>query len=117
MSHRRRIGITAGAAALLLSATACSGLGRSTVGVLSFRGHDSPVEISYSNTLVTGCHRIAIPDGATHVVNNTLVDVVLYQNFDCKPSDEPNNGIYVATTLSDVTAPGAGSWRSFSVVH
>ncbi|MBZ9600079.1 MULTISPECIES: hypothetical protein [Streptomyces] len=117
MSHRRRIGIIAGAAALLLGATACSGLGRTTVGQLSFRGHDSPVEIHYNNSLVTGCHRIAIPDGATHVENNTLVDVILYQNYDCKQTNDPNNGIYVATTLSNVTAPRTNPWRSFSVVH
>ncbi|WP_404952766.1 hypothetical protein [Streptomyces sp. 147326] len=115
MSHRRRF-ILAGAAALLLTATACSGLGRSTVGMLTFRGHDSPVELSYSNTLVTGCHKIAIPKGATHVENNTLVDVVLYRTEDCRNTDRAD-GIYVATTLSNVTAPESLPWRSFSVIH
>ncbi|MEU9085416.1 hypothetical protein [Streptomyces sp. NPDC048357] len=116
MSHRRRISILAGAAALLLTATACSGLGRSTVGMLTFRGHDSPVELSYTNTLVTGCHKIAIPKGATHVENNTLVDVVLYRTENCKKTDRAD-GIYVATTLSNVTAPESLPWRSFSVIH
>ncbi|WP_327411684.1 hypothetical protein [Streptomyces sp. NBC_01233] len=116
MSHRRRISILAGAAALLLTATACSGLGRSTVGMLTFRGHDSPVELSYSNTLVTGCHRIAIPRGATHVENNTLVDIVLYRTENCRKTDRAD-GIYVATTLSNVTAPESLPWRSFSVIH
>ncbi|MEU7725547.1 hypothetical protein AB0B78_09895 [Streptomyces sp. NPDC040724] len=116
MSHRRRFSILAGAAALLLTATACSGLGRNTVGMLTFRGHDSPVEVSYSNTLVTGCHRIAIPKGATHVENNTLVDVVLYRTEDCRKTDRAD-GIYVATTLSNVTAPESLPWRSFSVIH
>ncbi|MDX3534539.1 hypothetical protein PV721_09175 [Streptomyces sp. MB09-01] len=116
MSHRRRISILAGAAALLLTATACSGLGRNTVGMLTFRGHDSPVEVSYSNTLVTGCHKIAIPRGATHVENNTLVDIVLYRTENCRKTDLAD-GIYVATTLSNVTAPESLPWRSFSVIH
>ncbi|MEU3064652.1 hypothetical protein AB0P12_22290 [Streptomyces subrutilus] len=116
MSHRRRIGAITGAAALLLSATACSGLGRSTVGVLTFSGHDSPVQVSYSNTLVKGCHRIAVPRGATHVENNTLVDVVLYRTEDCRKG-ERDEGVYVATTLSNVTAPHTLPWRSFSVIH
>ncbi|MCX4782427.1 hypothetical protein [Streptomyces sp. NBC_01264] len=116
MSHSRRISIIAGTAALLLTATACSGLGRSTVGMLEFRGHDSPVEVSYSNTSVKGCHRIALPEGATHVENNTLVDVVLYQTEDCRKLDR-GDGTYVATTLSNVTAPEALPWRSFTVIH
>lgn len=116
MSHSRRTSIIVGSAALLLTATACSGLGRSTVGMLQFRGHDSPVELSYSNTLVRGCHKIAIPKGATHVENNTLVDIVLYQTEDCRKVDKAD-GTYVATTLSNVTAPEGLPWRSFSVIH
>ncbi|MCY0918774.1 MULTISPECIES: hypothetical protein [unclassified Streptomyces] len=116
MSHSRRIGVITGAAALLLTATACSGLGRSTVGMLTFRGHESPVELSYSNTPVKGCHRIAIPRGATHVENNTLVDIVLYRTPNCEKTDRAD-GIYVATTLSNVTAPDTLPWRSFSVIH
>ncbi|MFD9375535.1 hypothetical protein ACFWBH_08340 [Streptomyces sp. NPDC059999] len=116
MSHSRRIGVITGAAALLLTATACSGLGRSTVGMLTFRGHESPVELSYSNTPVKGCHRIAIPRGATHVENNTLVDIVLYRTPNCEKTDRAD-GIYVATTLSNVTAPNTLPWRSFSVIH
>ncbi|MGI5446624.1 hypothetical protein ACQEVM_12830 [Streptomyces sp. CA-243310] len=116
MSHSRRIGVITGAAALLLTATACSGLGRSTVGMLTFRGHESPVELSYSNTPVRGCHKIAIPRGATHVENNTLVDIVLYRTPNCEKTDRAD-GIYVATTLSNVTAPRTLPWRSFSVIH
>lgn len=116
MSHSRRISTIVGVAALLLTATACSGLGRSTTGMLSFRGHDSPIELSYSNTPVKGCHRIAIPKGATHVVNNSLVDIVLYRTADCGKIDRAD-GTYVATTLSDVTAPESLSWRSFRVIH
>ncbi|MFB6478629.1 hypothetical protein [Streptomyces virginiae] len=116
MSHSRRISTIVGVAALLLTTGACSGLGRSTVGMLTFRGHDSPVELSYSNTLVVGCHKIGIPKGATHVENNTLVDVVLYRTEDCRKTDKAD-GIYVATTLSNVTAPVSLPWRSFSVIH
>ncbi|CAM5651645.1 hypothetical protein SAVIM338S_06538 [Streptomyces avidinii] len=116
MSLCRRISIIAGSAALLLTATACSGLGRSTVGMLHFRGHDSPVELSYSNTPVKGCHKIAIPKGATHVENDTLVDIVLYRTENCRKADRAD-GIYVGTTLSNVTAPESLPWRSFSVIH
>ncbi|MFD8981465.1 hypothetical protein [Streptomyces sp. NPDC059564] len=116
MSHHRRIGVITGAAALLLTATACSGLGRSTVGMLTFRSHDSPVELSYSNTPVKGCHRINFPRGATHVENNTLVDVVLYRTENCVKGERAD-GTYVATTLSNVTAPASLPWRSFSVIH
>ncbi|MFD3694709.1 hypothetical protein ACFWUZ_00850 [Streptomyces sp. NPDC058646] len=116
MTHCRRIGVMTGVAALLLTATACSGLGRSTVGMLSFRGHDSPVEVSYTSTSVKGCHRIDVPHGASHVENNTLVDVVLYRTPDCRKAD-PDDGIYVATTQSNVTAPDTLPWRSFRVIH
>lgn len=117
MSHSRRFSIIAGTAALLLTATACSGLGRSTVGMLEFRGHDSPLEVSYSNTSVKGCHKIALPKGATHVENNTAVDVVLYRTEDCRELDKVDGGTYVGTTLSNVTAPESLPWRSFTVVH
>ncbi|MCX5192531.1 hypothetical protein OOK31_01275 [Streptomyces sp. NBC_00249] len=118
MTHSRHIGVIAGAAALLLTATACSGLGRSTVGMLKFRSHDSPVELSYSNTLVKGCHPIALPKGAAHVENNTLVDIVLYRSLDCAEDEEDRpDGTYVATTLSNVTAPESRPWRSFRVIH
>lgn len=116
MSHSRRISTITGVAALLLTATACSGLGRSTVGMLSFRGHDSPVELSYSNTPVKGCHKIAIPKGATHVENNTLVDIVLYRTENCAKADRAD-GVYVAKSLSNVTAPRSLPWRSFTVIH
>ncbi|MET8294349.1 MULTISPECIES: hypothetical protein [unclassified Streptomyces] len=115
MSQIRRIGVMTGVAALLLAGTACSA-GRTTVGVLTFRGHDSPVEVSYSNTSVQGCHRIGMPHGATHVANNTLVDVILYRTPDCRPGEQ-EDGTYVATTLSNVTAPSSLPWRSWSTIH
>ncbi|MFZ3473874.1 hypothetical protein ACODT3_06810 [Streptomyces sp. 4.24] len=116
MTHIRRTGVMTGVAALLLTATACSGLGRSTVGMLSFRAHDSPIEVSYSNTSVRGCQSIGLPHGAAHVENNTLVDVVLYRTEDCRKGDR-EDGTYVATSLSDVTAPASLPWRSFRVIH
>ncbi|MFI8106508.1 hypothetical protein [Streptomyces sp. NPDC086023] len=115
MSHHRRFGVITGAAVLLLTATACSA-DRTTVGTLSFRAHDSPVELTYSNTPVQGCHKIALPRGAAHVENNTLVDIVLYRTPGCQKSDEAP-GTYLATTMSDVTAPDTLPWRSFTVVH
>ncbi|UUU38884.1 hypothetical protein [Streptomyces sp. NBC_00162] len=48
--------------------------------------------------------------------NNTLVDIVLYRTEDCGKVDKAD-GIYVATTLSNVTAPRTLSWRSFRVIH
>ncbi|MET9961990.1 hypothetical protein ABZ128_23555 [Streptomyces sp. NPDC006326] len=115
MSPFRRIGVTTGAAVLLLAATACSA-DRTTVGSLSFRAHDSPVEITYANTPVQGCHRIGLPRGAAHVENHTLVDVILYRTPDCRKVDGAD-GIYVPTDSSNVTAPDSLPWRSFSVVH
>ncbi|MFC9294057.1 hypothetical protein ACFTWH_03905 [Streptomyces sp. NPDC057011] len=116
MSHLRRIGVITGAALLLTAtATACSA-GKTTVGSLSFRAQDSPVEVTYSNTPVQGCHRIGLPRGAAHVENHTLVDVILYRTPGCQKTDEAD-GIYIPTATSNVTAPGSLPWRSFSVVH
>lgn len=84
--------------------------------MLTFRGHDSPVEVSYSNTLVKGCHRIGVPRGATHVENSTLVDLALYRTPDCGKRDR-DDGIHVGTTLSNVTTPASLPWRSFRVIH
>ncbi|MEV7616778.1 hypothetical protein [Streptomyces sp. NPDC089799] len=114
MSHLRRFGVITGAALLLLTATACSA-GKTTTGTLTFRAHDSPLELTYSNTPVQGCHRIALPHGAAHVENNTLVDIVLYRTPECQKGEKAP-GIYVATSLSNVTAPDSLPWRSFSVV-
>ncbi|MEU9303463.1 hypothetical protein [Streptomyces sp. NPDC048269] len=115
MSHIRHIGVITGAALLLLTATACSA-GKTTLGELSFRGHDSPIELTYTNTPVQGCHEIRLPHGATHVENFTELDVVLYRTPKCQKNDEAP-GIYVPTSTSNVTASGSLPWRSFSVVH
>ncbi|WP_329380699.1 hypothetical protein OG625_15535 [Streptomyces sp. NBC_01351] len=112
----RRIGVITGTALLLTAtATACSA-GKTTVGTLTFRAHDSPVEVTYSNTPVQGCHKILLPRGAAHVENGSLVDVVMYRTPNCQKTDRAE-GIYVATNMSNVTAPGSLPWRSFSVVH
>ncbi|RSS81011.1 hypothetical protein [Streptomyces sp. WAC06614] len=116
MSHHRRVGAITGAAALLLlTATACSA-GKTTVGELSFRGADSPVVVTHSNTSVSGCHRIGLPRGAAHVQNNTLVDVIVYRSPYCQKT-EKLDGTYVPTNSSNVTAPDTLPWRSYSVVH
>ncbi|MFK0254964.1 hypothetical protein [Streptomyces sp. NPDC090445] len=115
MSHLRRIAVTTGAAVLLLTATACSA-GKTTVGTITFRGHDSPVELTYSNTPVQGCHKIRLPDGATHVANDSELDVVLYRTPECGKTDKAP-GIYVPMSSENETAPGTLPWRSFSVVH
>ncbi|MFJ8017560.1 hypothetical protein [Streptomyces sp. NPDC096339] len=110
----RYVGVITGAA-LLLTATACS-TGKTTVGQLTFRAEDSPVLLSYSNTPVQGCHKIALPRGAAHVENNTLLDVIMYRTPDCQKSEKAP-GIYVPQSTSNVTATGSLPWRSFSVVH
>ncbi|MFF5446281.1 hypothetical protein [Streptomyces sp. NPDC012888] len=115
MPHHRRIAATTGATLLLLAATACSA-DRTTVGPLSFRAHDSPIEVTYNSTSVNGCHRIGLPRGAAHVENNTLVDVILYRTRDCRKLDK-QDGTYIPTETSNVTAPHTLPWRSFSVVH
>ncbi|AXE24893.1 hypothetical protein C0216_16815 [Streptomyces globosus] len=116
MSHLRRTGVISGAALLVLAATACSA-GKTTVGELTFRAHDSPVELTYSNTPVQGCHRIRLPRGAAHVENNTLVDVVLYRTLDCRTVEGRDEGTYIPTSSANVTAPDTLPWRSFTVVH
>ncbi|MFE9258368.1 hypothetical protein [Streptomyces sp. NPDC006879] len=114
MSHHRRIGTIIGAA-LLLTVTGCSGLGRNSVGQLTFTNRDTDLAVSYSNTLVRGCHPIG-PNGATTVVNNTLIDVVLYRSPNCEKKTAEDS-TYVGTTLSNNTAPGSLPWQSFSFIH
>ncbi|NXY99183.1 hypothetical protein HYE82_33355 [Streptomyces sp. BR123] len=115
MSHLRRIAVTTGAAVLLLTATACSA-GKTTVGTITFRGHDSPVVLTYSNTPVQGCHRIRLPEGAAHVENDSELDVILYRTPECEKTDKAP-GTYIPMSSANVTAPGTLPWRSFSVVH
>ncbi|MFG2986567.1 hypothetical protein ACGFYQ_35905 [Streptomyces sp. NPDC048258] len=115
MSHLRHIGVITGAALLLLTATACSA-GKTTLGTLSFRAHDSPIEVTYTNTPVQGCHKIGLLRGAAHVENNSHTDVILYRTPMCQKTEEAA-GIYVPQSTSNVTAPHTLPWRSFTVVH
>ncbi|MGR4882960.1 hypothetical protein ACIPUC_26645 [Streptomyces sp. LARHCF249] len=112
----RHAGVITGAALLLAAtATACSA-GKTTTGTLAFRAHDSPIEVTYSNTPVQGCHEIRLPHGAAHVENNSLVDVIMYRTPKCQKVDGAD-GIYIPVRTSNVTAPRSLPWRSFSVVH
>ncbi|MEV4972939.1 hypothetical protein [Streptomyces scopuliridis] len=111
VTHHRRLGIAAGAAFLTVVLAGCSGLGRTAVGTVTY---DTPRgrHIQVSNPLVTGCHRLA-PGGAVSLANRTLVDFVMYGTPDCTGKGTT----YIATTLSDVIAPGEGPWRSYTIVH
>lgn len=111
VTDHRRLGIAAGAAFLTLTVAGCSGLGRTAVGNLTYdTSRDRRVQVS--NPLVTGCHRIA-PGGAVEVTNSTLVDLMMYRTPDCTGGSTT----YIGATLSDVIAPGAGPWRSYTIVH
>ncbi|MFF5568658.1 hypothetical protein ACFY7Z_11820 [Streptomyces sp. NPDC012623] len=112
VTQHRRLGLTAGAACLALTAvTGCSGLGRSALGTLAYEtGQKRMVQVD--SPPVRGCHRLA-PAGAVAVTNRTLLDLVMYPTADCTGG----NTIYIATATSDVIAPGSGPWRSYRVVH
>ena len=110
VTDHRRLGIAAGAAFLTLAVTGCSGLGRDAVGTVAYEtGRHRPITVF--NPLVRGCHRL--PPGAIQVANRTLVDLVLYPTPDCTG----RGTTYLGSTLSDVTAPGAPPWRSYTIVH
>ncbi|GLF95871.1 hypothetical protein [Streptomyces yaizuensis] len=115
VSHHRRRLARAGGAALLAVATAavagCSGLGRTAVGTVEYETA-AHRHVQVNSPLVTGCHAVETP-GAVRVLNNTLVDMIMYPTGDCSG----DASIYVPTTTSDVVAPGAGVWRTYSFVH
>ncbi|WP_405897244.1 hypothetical protein OG242_06555 [Streptomyces sp. NBC_00727] len=109
--RRRRLGIAAQAVLLTLTVAGCSGLGRTAVGpVIYTTERDAVIEVNSPS--VKGCHRLA-PAGAKEVANETLVDIVLYRTPDCTGPGTT----YVATTFSDVKAPSARPWRSFTTIH
>lgn len=109
--RRRRLGIAAQAVLLTLTVAGCSGLGRTAVGpVIYTTEQDAVVEVNSPS--VKGCHRL-VPEGAKEVSNDTLIDIILYPTPDCTGPGTT----YLATTLSDVNAPDAKPWRSFSTVH
>ncbi|MFF7206026.1 MULTISPECIES: hypothetical protein [unclassified Streptomyces] len=111
VTHSRRLAGAAGAAFLVVAVAGCSGLGRNAAGTLAYETADER-HVSVSNPLVTGCHRLDAP-GAVSVTNNTLVDLVLYPTQDCTGEDT----IYLPTTVSDIIAPGARPWQSYTIVH
>ncbi|AVZ72651.1 hypothetical protein SLUN_11055 [Streptomyces lunaelactis] len=111
VTDHRRLGAAVGAALLTLAVAGCSGLGRNAVGTISY-GTERDALVTVSNPSVNGCHRLA-PSGATVVVNNTMIDMVLYRNRDCSGSET----IYLPTTLTDSIVPGAQPWRSYTLVH
>ncbi|GAA2239286.1 hypothetical protein GCM10010232_27770 [Streptomyces amakusaensis] len=111
VTHRRRLAPAAGAVFLALTLAGCSGLGRTAPGTYSYDtpGHRHVLE---SNPLVTGCHKLG-EDGALKLENNTLVDMQMYPTEDCSGE----SSAYIATTTSNVVAPGAVPWRAFSLIH
>ncbi|MER7727244.1 hypothetical protein [Streptomyces sp. NPDC096323] len=109
--RRRRLGIAAGTALLTLTVAGCSGLGRTAVGPVIYTTERDAV-IMVNSPSVKGCHRLA-PAGAKEVFNETLIDIILYPTRDCTGPGTT----YVATTFSDVNAPSALPWRSFTTVH
>ncbi|MER7662438.1 hypothetical protein [Streptomyces sp. NPDC096193] len=111
VTHCRRLAGAAGAAFLVVAVAGCSGLGRNAAGTIAYQTADQR-HVTVSNPPVTGCHRLDAP-GAVSVTNNTLVDLVLYPTPDCTGKDST----YLPTTLSDVIAPGARPWQSYSIVH
>ncbi len=111
VTHHRRLAGAAGAALLTLAVAGCSGLGRTAVGTLTYETVRENT-FTVSNPLVTGCHRLGLV-GAAAIVNRTMVDIIVYPTPDCSGDES----IYVATTTSDLVAPGARPWRSYSLVH
>ncbi|MFJ2439884.1 hypothetical protein ACIOWG_05340 [Streptomyces sp. NPDC087658] len=111
VTDHRRLGAAAGAAVLVLAVAGCSGLGRTAVGTIAYDTGEKR-EIQATSPSVKGCHRLA-SGGAVKVTNRTTVDLVLYPTHDCTG----RNSTYLGTTLSDVIAPGAGPWRSYTTVH
>ncbi|MGW1227335.1 hypothetical protein [Streptomyces sp. NPDC001478] len=108
--RRRRLGVAAQAVLLTLTVAGCSGLGRTAVGPVTYTTERDAV-IMVNSPSVKGCHRI-LP-GAKEVSNGTLIDIILYRTRDCTGPGTT----YLATTFSDVKAPSALPWRSFSTVH
>jgi hypothetical protein len=109
--HHRRFAGAAGAAILTAALAGCSGLGRTAVGPVSYDTSKAD-HVTVMSPLVRGCHRLAA-SGAVSVSNGSLVDIIMYPTADCSGS----SSIYVPTMTSDVVAPGAGPWRSYSLVH
>lgn len=110
LTYHRRLRIAAGTALLTLAVTGCSVLGRTAVGPVTYTSGDAS-HVQVNSPPVRGCHRLAA-GGARMVTNLTLVDLKLYPKGDCK-----GKYTYLGTTLSNETAPGAGPWQSYGIVH
>ncbi|MFE9121211.1 hypothetical protein [Streptomyces sp. NPDC007172] len=109
--RRRQRRLTAGAVLLVLATTACSSLGRTAVGTVSYAiGPETSVTLT--SPKVSGCHRLP-PSGTTQVYNNTLVDMVMYRTPNCTGKDT----VYLGSRLANNVAPKALPWRSYSFVH
>ncbi|MER0445009.1 hypothetical protein ABR738_10585 [Streptomyces sp. Edi4] len=109
--RRRRTRIVTGAVLLALATTACSSLGRTAVGTISYTA-GSDRSTTLTSPKVRGCHRLP-PAGTKQVLNNTLVDMVMYRTPDCTGKDTT----YIGSRLTDNAAPRAAAWRSYSFVH
>ncbi|MFF8957908.1 hypothetical protein [Streptomyces sp. NPDC014894] len=109
VTHHRRLTGAAGAVLLTLAVAGCSGLGRTAPGTVTYLTPAHRPQL-VSNPPVTGCHELE--GGAVSVDNDTLVDMQLYPTEDCS-----GDSTYVATTTSDVTAPGSAPWRAYSLIH
>lgn len=106
----RHAAVAAGTLLLALTAAGCSGLDRTAVGTLVYEGgHDHHTTVT--SPRITGCHHFE-PPGAVAVENNTEADALLYPTDDCS-----GESIYVPSKMSDVPAPDAGPWLSYSFVH
>ncbi|MFG2719476.1 hypothetical protein ACGFW5_14440 [Streptomyces sp. NPDC048416] len=109
--RRHRTRIAAGAVLLTLAATACSSLGRTAIGTISYTAGPDRV-VTFTSPKVRGCHRLP-PAGTTAISNNTLVDMVMYRTPDCTGKDTT----YVGSRLANNVAAKAAPWRSYSFVH
>ncbi|GGT96117.1 hypothetical protein [Streptomyces violascens] len=111
-SHRRRrTRLAAGVVLLTLATTACSSLGRTSVGTITYSiGPETSVMLT--SPKVRGCHKLP-PSGTTELYNNTLVDMVMYRTSDCTGKDTT----YIGSRLANNVAPKAAPWRSYSFVH
>ncbi|WFB06011.1 hypothetical protein LRS74_02395 [Streptomyces sp. LX-29] len=110
----RRRGRAAVVAALFLTfaAAGCSDAGDAAIGTINYQTKHHHGTIT--NPTTDGCHALH-PDGALKVENDTSADILLFTDPGCR-QPKGTDVTYLATTLSDNPAPGAGAWHSFSIV-
>ncbi|MGW7289145.1 hypothetical protein ACWGH4_27095 [Streptomyces sp. NPDC054847] len=107
----RHAAVVAATVLLALTAAGCSGLDRTAVGTLTYEtGHEHHTTVTSPE--VIGCHHFEHP-GAVAVENETETDAIVYPTDDCSGGES----IYIPSMTSDVAAPGAGPWLSYSFVH